>query len=51
MEYIFETEIGYILIDLSDETIEFKISIPVETYDEKTTENYRNRYAAEKRSF
>ena len=28
---------------------EFKISIPVESYDEKTNENYRNCYASEKR--
>ena len=28
---------------------EFKISISVETYDEKTAENYRNGYGAEKR--
>ena len=27
---------------------EFKISISVESYDEKTAENYRNCYAAEK---
>ena len=29
---------------------EFKISISVETYDEKTTENDRNCYVAEKRT-
>ena len=28
---------------------EFKISISVESYDEKTAENYRNCYVAEKR--
>ena len=28
---------------------EFKISISVESYDEKTAENYRNCYGAEKR--
>ena len=27
---------------------EFKISISVKNYDEKTTENYRNTYVAEK---
>ena len=28
---------------------EFKFSISVESYDEKTAENYRNGYVAEKR--
>ena len=28
--------------------LDFKISIPVESYDEKTAENYRNHYFAEK---
>ena len=28
---------------------EFKISVPVESYDEKTAENYRNCYVAKKR--
>ena len=28
---------------------QFKISVSVETYDEKTVENYRNCYDAEKR--
>ena len=31
------------------ESSEFKISISVESYDEKTTENYRNCYVAEER--
>ena len=34
-------------LDLSDETI--KISISVESYDEKTAEYYRDGYVAEKR--
>ena len=29
--------------------LEFKISILVESYEEKTAENYRNYYVAEKR--
>ena len=29
-------------------TSEFKISISVESYDEKTVENYRNLYVAER---
>ena len=42
-EKIFLTsEIGYILIDVSDETI--KISISVESYNGKTVEYYRNCY-------
>ena len=36
-------------LGLSDETSEFKMSISVESYDEKTTENDRNCYVAEKR--
>ena len=36
-------------LDLSDETIIIQISFSVERYDEKTTENYRNYYVAEKR--
>ena len=36
-------------LDLSNETI--KIYISVESYDEKTAENNRNCYVAEKRSF
>ena len=50
-KYFFEYEIGYILIDLSYVfpmlPSEFKISILVESYDEKTAENYRNDYVAE----
>ena len=42
----------YILIDLNwiftMEPSEFKISIVVESYDEKTAENYRNGYVAKK---
>ena len=45
--------IGYILIDLSSifpiQSQEFKISISVKTHDEKTAENYRKGYVAEKR--
>ena len=34
-------------LDISD--LEFEISISVKCYDEKTVENYRNCYVAEKR--
>ena len=44
---MYEYEIGYILLDLSNETIKFKILISVENTDEKTAENDRNCYAAE----
>ena len=48
----FQFEIVYILIDLSYifpvQQSEFKISISVGSYDEKTAENYRNCYVAEK---
>ena len=50
---LFEYKIGLILINLNQtfpmKPSEFKISILVESYDEKTAENYRNRYVAEKR--
>ena len=42
----------FITLDLSDETITpsgFKIFISVEGYEEKTAENFRNSYVAEKR--
>ena len=46
---------GYILIDLkkifSLKPLEFKIFILVESYDEKTAENYQNCYVTEKRIF
>ena len=46
----FKYEIGYILIDPNYmKPSEFKISILVESYNEKTAENYRNDYVAEKR--
>ena len=45
---IFEFEIGYILIALMKPS-EFKILISVEGYDEKTVENLRLCYVAEKR--
>ena len=35
-------------LDLSDATIRIQILISVESYDEKTAENYRNCYFAEK---
>ena len=36
--------------DLSDETLsKIKIFVPVESYDEKNAEKYRNCYIAEKR--
>ena len=38
-------------LDLSDETIGIQISISVESKDENTSDNYRNSYVAEKRSF
>ena len=41
------------LVDLNQilpiETLDFKISISVESYDEKTAENYQNCYVAENR--
>ena len=35
-------------LDLSDEMIRIKNSFSVESYDEKTAENYRNCYVVEK---
>ena len=35
-------------LDLSDETMRIQNSISVESYDEKTVENYWNCYVAEK---
>ena len=50
---IFQFVIGYILIGLNQtfpmKPSEFKIFISVESYDEKTSENYRNCYVVEKR--
>ena len=47
----FHSEIGYIHIDLNQifkmKPSELKISISIESYDEKTAENYRNSYVAE----
>ena len=36
-------------LDLSDETIRIQISISIESYGEKTAENYRNCYVVENR--
>ena len=51
-KYIFIYEIEYILTDLNwiftMKPTKFKISISVESYDEKTTDNYRNCYIDEK---
>ena len=38
-------------LDFSLKPSEVKISLLVESYDEKTAENYRNRYVSEKRIF
>ena len=51
-KYIFHYEIAYILIDLNlifpMKQSEFQISISVDGYDEKTSENYQNCYVSEK---
>ena len=51
-KYFFKVEIRFILIDLSKifpmKLSEFKFSNSVKSYDEKTDENYRNCYVAEK---
>ena len=45
--------IDYMLLDLNEifptKPLEFKFIISVESYAEKTSENYRNYYVAEKR--
>ena len=55
IEKIFSTfRIEYILIDLHNifpmKPFEFKISLSVKIYYEKTAKNYRNYYVAEKRT-
>ena len=49
-QIIFKLEIRYILIDLNYiskmKPSEFKFSISVESYGDKTTENYQNYFVA-----
>ena len=53
LKVFWKIEIEYILVDLKEifpvKPSEFKVLISVERYDEKTAENYRNCYVAEKR--
>ena len=52
MKNILKFKIEYILIDLNYillmKSSEFKIPVYIKSYDEKTVENYRNCYVAEK---